>query len=264
MLATGTEVGNYRIEGVLGRGGMGVVYEAIQLSLTRTVALKVLAAELSDDSGFRDRFRREARTQAIIEHAHIVPIYEAGELEEGLYIAMRLVRGPNLKQVIAAGDLPPERALKILLAVGDALDVAHDAELIHRDIKPQNILIGRNDHAFLADFGLTKGKSDTGYTRTGQLMGTLDYVAPEQIKGELATSASDIYALAAVAYECLVGRPPFTRPTELATLYAHVSDPMRSRRRSLLRRRPRPRLRRRRRSCPSRSRPTRARRSWRR
>src|SRR4051794_10185214 len=115
MLATGTEAGGYRIEGVLGRGGMGVVYEAVQLSLSRTVALKVLAAELSDDAGFRDRFRREARTQAIIEHAHIVPIYEAGELDDGLYIAMRLVRGPNLKQLISAGDLPPARALQILL-----------------------------------------------------------------------------------------------------------------------------------------------------
>jgi serine/threonine protein kinase len=225
VIASGTEVGGYRIESILGRGGMGVVYEATQLSLGRTVALKVLAAELSDDSAFRERFRREARTQAIIEHAHIVPVYEAGEIDEGLYIAMRLVRGPNLKQVITGGDLEPERALRILLAVGDALDAAHEADLIHRDIKPQNILIGRNDHAFLADFGLTKGKSDTGYTRTGQLMGTLDYVAPEQIKGELATAASDIYALAAVAYECIVGRPPFSRPTELATLYAHVSDP---------------------------------------
>jgi hypothetical protein len=225
MLRTGTEVGGYRIEGVLGRGGMGVVYEAIQLSLSRTIALKVLASDLSHDDAFRERFRREARTQAIIEHAHIVPVYEAGEIDEGLYIAMRLIRGSNLKQLIHAGDLDSERSLKILLAVGDALDTAHESDLIHRDIKPQNILVGRRDHAFLADFGLTKGKSDTGYTKTGQLMGTLDYVAPEQVKGQLATSASDIYALTAVTYECLVGRPPFSRPTELATLYAHVSDP---------------------------------------
>jgi serine/threonine-protein kinase len=225
MLATGTELGGYRIEGILGRGGMGIVYEAMQLSLSRTVALKLLAAELSHDGDFRDRFRREARSQAVIEHAHIVPVFEAGELPEGLYIAMRLVRGPNLKQLIVGGELDPQRAVRILTPIGDALDAAHEAELIHRDIKPQNILVGRRDHAFLADFGLTKGKSDTGYTRTGQLMGTVDYVAPEQIKGELATGASDIYALAAVAYECLVGRPPFTRPTELATLYAHVSDP---------------------------------------
>ena len=171
MLTTGTEVGGYRIEGVLGRGGMGVVYEAIQLSLSRTIALKVLASDLSHDDAFRERFRREARTQAIIEHAHIVPVYEAGEIHEGLYIAMRLIRGSNLKQLIHAGDLDAERALKILLAIGDALDSAHESELIHRDIKPQNILVGRRDHAFLADFGLTKGKSDTGYTKTGQLDG---------------------------------------------------------------------------------------------
>ncbi len=225
LLATGTEIGGYRVESVLGRGGMGVVYEAMQLSLSRTVALKLLAGDLAEDGGFRDRFRREARLQAAIEHDHIVSVYEAGEFDGGLFIAMRLVRGTDLKRLVRSGELTPERAIPILLSVADALDTAHESGLIHRDVKPQNILVGRRDHAYLADFGLTKGASDTGYTRTGQLMGTLDYVSPEQIGGGDAGRASDIYALAAVAFECLCGRAPFARPTEAAVLYAHMAEP---------------------------------------
>lgn len=225
VLATGTEIGGYRIEDVLGRGGMGVVYRATQLSLGRTVALKLLASELSADDDFRDRFRREARMQARIEHPHIVTVYEAGEVDEGLFIAMRLIQGHNLKQLIRAREVPAARATRILAAVAAALDTAHEDGLIHRDIKPQNILVDRRDHAFLADFGLTKGPGDTGFTRTGQLMGTLDYVSPEQIRGEPASAASDVYALAAVAYECLAGAPPFARATEAAVLYAHVAEP---------------------------------------
>jgi serine/threonine-protein kinase len=219
------EIGGYRIEGLLGRGGMGVVYEATQLSLNRTVALKLLAAELGEDPSFRERFRREGRIQAGIDHAHIVTIFEAGELPEGLFIAMRLVRGPNLKQLIRSGELDPMRTIRVLTPVADALDIAHESGLIHRDVKPQNILVGRRDHAYLADFGLTKALGDTGVTRTGQLMGTLDYVAPEQIRGEPAEASSDIYAFAAVIYECLAGAPPFQRPSEAATLFAHMSEP---------------------------------------
>jgi hypothetical protein len=204
---------------------MGVVYEATQLSLNRTVALKLLAAELSEDPNFRERFRREGRIQAGIDHGHIVTIYEAGDSREGLFIAMRLIRGPNLKQLIRSGELDPLRTVRILTPVADALDTAHESGLIHRDVKPQNILIGRRDHAYLADFGLTKALGDTGVTRTGQLMGTLDYVAPEQIRGEAAEASSDIYALAAVIFECLAGVPPFQRPSEAATLFAHMSEP---------------------------------------
>ena len=225
VLATGTEIGGYRVESVLGRGGMGVVYEATQLSLSRTVALKLLAGDLAEDGAFRDRFRREARLQAAIEHPHIVSVYEAGEFDGGLFIAMRLVRGTDLKRLVRSGELAPDRAVGILLAVADALDTAHESGLIHRDVKPQNILVGGRDHAYLADFGLTKGASDTGYTRTGQLMGTLDYVSPEQIGGGDAGRPSDIYALAAVAFECLCGRAPFARPTEAAVLYAHMAEP---------------------------------------
>jgi serine/threonine protein kinase len=226
VLTPGTEVGGYRVEGLLGRGGMGIVYEATQHSLGRRVALKLLAAELSLDQSFRRRFQREGRLQAGLDHAHIVPIYEAGELEDhGLFIAMRLVRGATLKQLVRAGELDGERLVTILRPVADALDTAHEAGLVHRDIKPQNILVGRRDHAYLADFGLTRAPGDTAFTKTGQFVGTLDYIAPEQIRGEQPTPASDLYSFAAVAYECLTGSVPFPRPNEASVLFAHMSDP---------------------------------------
>ena len=226
MLTPGTEVGGYRVEGLLGRGGMGIVYEATQHSLGRRIALKLLAAELSLDQSFRRRFEREGRLQAGLDHAHIVPIYEAGELEDhGLFIAMRLVRGATLKQLIRAGELDGQRLLTVLRPVADALDTAHEADLVHRDIKPQNILVGRRDHAYLADFGLTRAPGDTAFTKTGQFVGTLDYIAPEQIRGEPPTPGSDLYSFAAVAYECLTGSVPFPRPNDAAVLFAHMSDP---------------------------------------
>ncbi len=225
MLAKGTTLAGYRLDGVLGKGGMGVVYEATQLSLNRTVALKVLAPHLSDDDAFRERFRREGQIQAAIDHPNIVTVYEAGETEHGLFIAMRLVRGPTLKDMILARELDAGRSLRILRPVGDALDTAHDAGLIHRDIKPQNVLVAGRDHAYLADFGLTKAMGDTGLTRTGQFVGTLDYISPEQIRGEQATGRSDVYALAAVLFECLSGVVPYPRDSDVAVLYAHMSDP---------------------------------------
>ena len=225
VLAPGDVVAGYRIEHVLGQGGMGVVYEATQLSLNRTVALKFLSAHFLQDVDFRERFRREGVLQAGIDHAHIVPVYEAGEVAGALFLAMRLVRGPNLKELIAHGDLEPARAIAILAQVADALDAAHRAGLTHRDIKPQNILVGEYDHGYLADFGLTKGSDVSSITRTGQFLGTLDYIAPEQINGELATAHSDIYSLAAVLYESLTGSVPYPRPAEAAVLFAHVTEP---------------------------------------
>ena len=206
---------------------MGVVYRATQLSLNRTVALKVLATELSDDPTFRERFRREGLLQAAIEHPHIVTVYEAGETEHGLFLAMRMVRGPTLKDRIQGGNLDQADALRILLAVAEALDAAHEVGLTHRDVKPQNILIGARDHAYLADFGLTNVPDEAAgrLTGTGQFIGTIDYVSPEQVRGEGATSASDVYALAGVLYECLTGEVPYPRPTEAAALYAHLTDP---------------------------------------
>src|SRR5215217_7679658 len=203
---------------------MGVVYEATQLSLNRTVALKLLATNLGEDPAFRERFRREGLLQAGIEHPNIVTVYEAGESDHGLFMAMRLVRGPNLKDMIVSRELDAGRTLRILRPIADALDTAHDAGLIHRDIKPQNILVGGRDHAYLADFGLTKVSGEKGLTKTGQFVGTLDYISPEQIRGQNATAASDVYALAAVLYECLTGVVPYPKDSEAAVLYAHMSD----------------------------------------
>jgi len=226
MLNSGDILHGYRIDARIGRGGMGVVYEATQLSLNRTVALKVLTAELSRDDSFRERFRREGVLQAALEHPHIVTVYEAGESEYGLFLAMRLIRGPNLKDLIIARQLDLGRTLRIVSQAGDALDTAHEARLIHRDIKPHNILIAAGrDHAYLADFGVTKGPGDFSLTGTGLLMGTLDYISPEQIRGHRATSASDIYAFACVLYECLTGVVPFPKDSDAAVLFAHVSDP---------------------------------------
>src|SRR4051794_13460389 len=223
-LGKGTENAGYRIEGILGQGGMGVVYEATQLSLSRTVALKLLAANLSDDPAFRERFRREGLLQAAIDHPNIVTVYEAGDTDQGLFLAMRLVRGPNLKDMILARELDAGRSLRILAPIADALDVAHGQGLIHRDIKPQNILVSGRDHAYLADFGLTKAPGEKSLTKTGQFVGTLDYISPEQIRGKPASAASDIYALAAVLYECLTGVVPYPKDSEAAVLYAHMSD----------------------------------------
>ena len=225
MLDKGTTLAGYRIDGVLGQGGMGVVYEATQLSLDRRVALKLLATHLGEDALFRERFRREALIQANIDHPHIVTVFEAGESDEGLFMAMRMVRGPNLKDMIIARQLDAGRALRILKPIAEALDSAHEAGLIHRDIKPQNILVSGRDHAYLADFGLTKAPGEKSLTKTGQFVGTLDYISPEQIRGLKATTKSDIYALAAVLYECLIGVVPFPKDSEAAVLFAHMSDP---------------------------------------
>ena len=226
MLESGTIVAGYRIDGVLGQGGMGVVYRATQLSLNREIALKVLASEFGEDPGFRARFRREGQLQAALDHQHIVPVYEAGQTEHGLFLAMRLIDGPTLKDLIVEHELDPRRSLRILAQVAQALDAAHGAGLIHRDVKPQNILIDRADRVYLADFGLIKAPDEASrLTSTGQFVGTIDYVAPEQIQGEPATAASDCYALTAVLYECLTEQVPFPRPTEAAVLHAHMVQP---------------------------------------
>jgi hypothetical protein len=223
-LSVGTEIAGYRIEGVLGRGGMGIVYEATQLSLGRTVALKLLAPLLSHDPIYQARFRREGVLQAAIDHPHIVTVHEAGSSDAGLFIAMRLIRGPSLKDELGVGPLDPARALVLLAPLADALDSAHEAGLIHRDVKPQNVLIGPGDHAYLADFGLTKGIGQTSLTATGGWMGTPSYMAPELVEGGDATASSDIYAFAAMLYEGLTGQPPFPRPTQAAVLYAHATE----------------------------------------
>jgi serine/threonine protein kinase len=225
LLDRGTIVAGYRIEGVLGQGGMSVVYRATQISLNRVVALKLLYEELSQDPGFRRRFQREGQVQAALDSLHTVTVYEAGPSAHGLFLAMRLIEGPTLKQLIQGGDLTPRRSVRLLSQVAKALEEAHAAELIHRDVKPQNVLVGTGDHAYLADFGLIKAPSDDPLTQTGQFIGTIDYVAPEMVQGELATPASDTYALAGVLFECLTGQVPFAHPNDAATLFAHVTAP---------------------------------------
>jgi hypothetical protein len=224
MFEPGTTFGGYRIDGAIGRGGMGVVLEATQLSLDRTVALKILAPGLSADSSFRERFRREGPIQARLDHPHIVSVFEAGELEGHLFLAMRLVRGSTLKELVATPGLDPHRAVSLLVDIADALDSAHEQGLIHRDVKPQNILVGRRDHAYLADFGLTKVAGERSLTKSGHFVGTLDYISPEQIQGRPASHSSDVYALAAVLFEALAGHVPFPKQTDAALLYAHVAE----------------------------------------
>ena len=204
---------------------MSVVYRATQMSLNRVVALKVLAKDLSQEPGFSRRFEREGQVQAALQSEHTVTVYEAGASEHGLFLAMQLVEGPTLKHLIQDGDLTPRRSVRILSQVAKALDEAHAANLIHRDVKPQNVLIGNGDHAYLADFGLIKAPSDDPLTQTGQFIGTIDYVSPEQVQGEPATAASDTYALAGVLFECLTGQVPFAHPNDAATLFAHVTAP---------------------------------------
>ncbi len=225
----GTELAGYRIESLLGVGGMSVVYLAEDLRLKRKVALKLLAASLAEDESFRDRFLRESELAASIDHPNIVPIYEAGTAEDILFIAMRYVEGRDLKERLQRGRLDPADAIGILAQVASALDAAHARDLVHRDVKPSNVLLDTgarpdgSDHVYLADFGLTKRVSEeTGIGDDGHLMGTIDYVAPEQIAGEEIDGRADVYSLGCVLYECLVGQPPFRRDSDLAVVFAHL------------------------------------------
>jgi tRNA A-37 threonylcarbamoyl transferase component Bud32/sugar lactone lactonase YvrE len=225
----GTELAGYRIEVLIGRGGMSVVYLAEDLALGRKVALKLMAPELSEDRSFRERFRRESRLAASIDHPNVIPIYDAGEAEGLLYIAMRYVEGTDLKALLARdAPLPPERTLALLSQVAAALDAAHERGLVHRDVKPSNILLaGTNgdEHVYLADFGLTKTTAEGEESESMQLSGTADYVSPEQITGGTSEPSSDLYSLGCVLYQCLTGRVPFPRDKELAVLWAHVDEP---------------------------------------
>jgi serine/threonine protein kinase len=227
-LTSGTGVAGYRVERLLGRGGMGAVYLAEDTSLGRKVALKLLGPELAADERFRERFLRESKLAASLDHRGIVPIYQAGESDGTLFIAMRYVEGSDLRTVLGEGALEPARAIATLEQVADALDAAHASGLVHRDVKPGNILLDTRGHAYLSDFGLTKqASSQSGLTQTGQLVGTLDYVAPEQIEGREVDGRADVYSLTCVLYECLTGTKPFARESEVATLWAHINEPPR-------------------------------------
>jgi serine/threonine protein kinase len=233
MVEAGTEVSRYRVEKLIARGGMGLVYRARDIRLDRPVALKLLSPELSDDERFRERFVRESRLAAAVDHPNVIPVYEADDWQGALYIAMRFVEGVDLHTVLAtSGRLDPATALPLLGQAADALDAAHRVGLVHRDVKPGNFMLAGataervppTTHVYLTDFGLTKRASSvSGLTRTGQFLGSLHYVAPEQIKGEDVDARTDVYALACVAYEVFAGRPVFDIDGEAGLLWAHMS-----------------------------------------
>ncbi|MET8446635.1 serine/threonine-protein kinase [Streptomyces sp. NPDC005209] len=228
----GSEIAGYRVERELGRGGMAVVYCATDLRLERTVALKLLAPEYTRNDAFRRRFAHESRVAAAIEHPHIVPVFEAGETEGVLYIAMRYVSGLDLRALLdREGPLPVPAALRIAAQLASALDAAHARDLVHRDVKPGNVLVAKGvdsehpEHVYLTDFGLAKKSlSLTGFTTAGEFVGTLDYVAPERITGRPVDGRSDLYSLACVVQETLTGEPPFRREEDVELLWAHQYD----------------------------------------
>jgi CHASE2 domain-containing sensor protein len=222
-------IAGYRLEEIVGRGGMGAVYRATQLALERPVAIKLIAAERSEDPVFRARFTNESRIAASIEHANVIPVYEAGEDDGLLFIAMRLVEGCDLGQLLThAGPLTHERTTRIITQVAGALDAAHAHGLVHRDIKPANVLLTTEEpeHAYLTDFGVAKQVGALSHmTNVGQWVGTLDYLAPEQIRGEGIDLRADIYALTGLLYQCLIGQTPFPEDSDAAIMWAHISAP---------------------------------------
>jgi serine/threonine protein kinase len=222
---TGQHFGAYRLEAQIGRGGMGIVYRAVHEHLGRTVALKLLTPELAAAEGFRGRFMRESRLAASLDHPSVVTVYDAGDVNGTLYIAMRFIDGTDLAGLLAsAGILAPDRAIALLGQVAAGLDAAHAAGLVHRDVKPANVLI-EGQRAYLTDFGLTKPvASATAITTAGQFLGTVAYVAPEQIAGRDVDGRADVYALGCVLFECLTSTRPFIRDNDVAVLYAHLSE----------------------------------------
>ena len=228
-LAPGTVLAGYRIEGLLGRGGMGTVYRATQFALRREVALKLIGAPLSSDPTFRERFRREALAAAAVDHPHVLPVYEAGECDGVPFIAMRLVEGESLRDMLRRqGALDPGRVVVLAAQVALALEAAHAHGVVHRDVKPANVLItqtGDGEHAYLADFGVAMLQDSETFAVTGEATGTLGYIAPEALRGEPVDGRADIYGLGCVVYEILTGEVPFPRPTRAAVMAAHLFDP---------------------------------------
>ena len=229
----GSELGGYRLQSLIARGGMGVVYLAEDVRMGRTVALKVLASELGENERFRARFLHESRVAGAVNHPNVIPVYDAGEHDGLLYISMRYVEGTDLRGLLQSeGPLELGRTVSIVSQSASALAATHARDLIHRDVKPANILLVPRtseddvDHVYLSDFGLAKNLGTLGgLTKTGQFMGTVGYVAPEQIRGKDVDRRTDVYALGCVLFECLTGRQPFRRKDDFATIMAHVNDP---------------------------------------
>lgn len=225
---TGTNLGPYRVLEQLGVGGMATVYKAYHAAMDRYVAIKVLPQHLAHDAGFRARFEREARTIARLEHRHILPVYDVAEDDGIPYLVMRFTDGGDLGDLIAGGELSAARTAELVAQVAEALDYAHRQGVIHRDVKPANVLIGRDGDALLSDFGIAKIYSDTQQlTGDGMMVGTPAYMAPEQLKGQLVDARTDIYALGVVLYQALTGECPFVAETPLAVAMMHVHNPLR-------------------------------------
>jgi serine/threonine kinase PknH len=221
----GTTFGKYTLSCLLGKGGMGEVYEAYDTDKGRTVALKILVDEYSQNTAFRERFQRESRAAAILQEPHVIPIHDWGEFDGHLYIDMRLVQGQTLDDLLATGPLTPSRAVNIVGQVGAALDAAHAEGLIHRDVKPQNIIVTPADFAYLVDFGIAATTGDSRLTTAGTKIGTLNYMAPERFTDAPVTHAADVYSLACVLYETLTGQPPYAGDSLEHLLAAHITLP---------------------------------------
>lgn len=221
----GTAFGHYEISRLIGKGGMGEVYEAYDTNKGRTVALKILTDRYTDDETFRTRFLRESCAAAVLQEPHVIPIHDWGEVNGILYIDMRLVRGQTLHEILKQGALEPQRATDIIRQIASALNAAHGAGLIHRDVKPQNIIVTPDDFAYLVDFGIAEARGDTHLTMAGYTVGSFDYMAPERFGDEEATSAVDVYSLACVLYEALTGTKPFQVRSAEQAIRAHTSWP---------------------------------------
>ena len=221
----GTTFGKYNITRLIGKGGMGEVYEAFDTDKRRTIALKILAEEFSKDPNSRTRFLRESHAAAVLQEPHVIPIHDYGDIDGNLFIDMRLVRGQTLHDLLAKGPLPPSRAVGIISQVAAALDAAHAEGLIHRDVKPQNIIVTPDDFAYLVDFGIAEARGDTRLTMAGTFIGTYRYMAPERLTDQGSTLAVDVYALACVLYEALTGDAPFAGDSLENLLAAHINSP---------------------------------------
>ncbi len=221
-----TPFGRYRLHELLGRGGMGEVWRAHDVATDRIVAIKVLPAHLSDDPMFQQRFRREAHAATRVDSPHVIPIYDYGEIDGRLYVSMRLIDGHDLHQVLSNGPLAPARAVRIIEQIAKALHAAHKIGLVHRDVKPSNILLDEDDFAYLIDFGIARALEDARLTSTGYTVGTVHYIAPERLADNPTEDArSDIYALTCVLYECLTARPPFAGTSMASLIAAHLNSP---------------------------------------
>ncbi len=221
----GTPFGHYRLVALLGRGGMGEVWRAYDTATDRTVAVKLLSPHLIEDETFVQRFRREAHAAARLNSPHVIPIHDYGEIGGRLYVDMRLIEGRDLASVLDDGPLSPGRAVRIIEQVAKALHAAHRVGLVHRDVKPSNILLDEDDFAYLIDFGIARAIEDTRLTQTGRMIGSFHYMAPERLGSGEVDARADIYALACVLYECLTGGPPFPADSTSGLIAAHLNAP---------------------------------------